>query len=156
MYYFHINVFFWRNLYGRTYSSFIQYISSIYSTEYWYLFLCIYFYPIFIQIFLLVSNIVLTLLCFRFPSGLAMAMELVKVDIFVMFEAVLKNGNALDIIISWRFLNFRNQKLTIVNSTRAANTKAVHKPIHTSNACNGKKVFRKNTKYNLFGEKMEY
>ena len=61
---------------------------------------CIYFYPIFIQIFLLVSNIVLTLLCFRFPSGLAMAIELVRVDIFVMFEAVLKNGNALDIIIS--------------------------------------------------------
>ena len=101
---------------------------------------CIYVYPIFIQIFLLVSNI-LTLLCFRFPSGLAMAIELVKVDIFVMFEAVLKNGNALDIIISCRFLNFRNQKLTIVNSTRAANTKAVHKPIHTSNACNGKKSF---------------
>ena len=69
---------------------------------------------------------------FILPSVLAIPIEFVKVVTFVIFEAVLIKGSALEIIKSCRFLNLRNQKFTIVNSTSAANTNAVHRPIHTS------------------------
>ena len=53
----------------------------------------------------------------------------------VKLEAVLTNGNINANPFSFCFRCLRNQKLTIVNSTSAAKTKAVHKPIHTSMAC---------------------
>ena len=50
----------------------------------------------------------------------------------VRFEAVLTKGNINASAFSFLFRCLRNQKLTIVNSTKAANTNAVHRPIHTS------------------------
>ena len=50
----------------------------------------------------------------------------------VRFEAVLTKGNINASAFSLLFRCLRNQKLTIVNSTKAANTNAVHRPIHTS------------------------
>ena len=41
-------------------------------------------------------------------------------------------------------LDFLNQKLTIVNSTRAAKTNAVQSPSHASMACNELHLFRDN------------
>ena len=71
------------------------------------------------------------LLAFMFASVLAMALRFVTL---VIFEAVRTKGSIRATALSRCLLNFLNQKLTIVNSTKAAKTKAVHKPIHTSMA----------------------
>ena len=61
------------------------------------------------------------------------------------FEAVLTKGSMRAKAFSFFFLYFLNQKLTMVNSTKAAKTNAVQRPIHTSIACNemGEKLEKK-------------
>ena len=76
------------------------------------------------------------MLAFKVVSALvAVEAALLKLVTLVILEAVLTKGSIIAVAISRCRLNFRNQKFTTVNSTRAAKTNAVHKPIQTSMAC---------------------